>query len=145
LIWDYLRDACTAHLETMPQEKQDSCYGMTAARKQVEANQALINELEDMDKQATHTPEFISELEKRTVAMLNRMQQKVSAKEIISDLYEDIAENPPAPEVKEVVQETVDPIEEAKQIKNEQEMEKTVKKLKDQEALDDLKKKLGMG
>ena len=116
-----------------------------ATRKQVEANQALLNELEDIDQQSKNAPELISELEKRTVAMLNRMQDKVSAKEIISDLYEEVAENPPTPETKEVIQETVNPIEEAKQIKNEQEMEKTVKKLKDKEALDDLKKKLGMG
>ena len=62
-----------------------------ATRKQVEANQALLNELGEIDTQSANKPELISELEKRTVAMLNRMQDKVSAKEIISDLYEEMA------------------------------------------------------
>ena len=116
-----------------------------ATRKQVAANQALLDELDGIEEKAKASPETMSELESRTVAMLHRMQQKVSAKEIISDLYEEIADTQPSPEIKQAPKKAADPIEEAKKIRNEQEMEQTVKKIKDKEALDELKKKLGMG
>jgi DNA repair exonuclease SbcCD ATPase subunit len=116
-----------------------------ATRKQVAANQALLHDLGKIETETNTSPEIISELEKRTLAMLHRMQQKVSAKEIISDLYEEMGQAPPAPEIKQGPKKVADSIEEAKKIRTEQEMEQTVKKIKDKEALDELKKKLGMG
>ncbi len=132
-------------------------------QEQIKANQKLLDELASVDKKEYPEPNHISDLEERTVAMLERMQQKVSAREIISDLYEDLksevkpeenndpkntenqsAESSDESSAESSAEKVEDPIEEAKKIRAEQEMENTVKKIKDQDALDELKKKLGM-
>ncbi|MEM1137753.1 MAG: hypothetical protein AAGI07_18080 [Bacteroidota bacterium] len=126
--------------------KQKLAHEQTATEQQLNANKKLIEELKQVNVEEANAPQLVSDLEKETISMLERMQQKVQAKEIVSDLYEDIADDTKkhADTFEQKATSVENPEEEVKHIKANQDMEKAVKKLKDQDALKALKDKLGM-
>ncbi|MBT31351.1 MAG: hypothetical protein CMO01_16980 [Thalassobius sp.] len=128
-----------------------------ATESQIEANKELIEQIKEVKESEVKEADtsMVSKLEQETLAMLNRMQQKVNAREILSDLYQSQAKkqatqqsdaDPIAPTPPETPQppKTESIEDEAKKIRAEQDMENTVKKFKDQDALNELKKKLGL-
>jgi hypothetical protein len=125
-----------------------------------QAKQALLENVGEVKEEAKTTPEtplkhfseMASKWEKETLSMLERMQQKIYAKEVLGDLYNQFAKSPVVPPVAPSAEPPVeratvppppvsipetDPLEEAK-------MEAKVREFKQKDALDDLKRKLGI-
>ncbi len=125
---------------------------------QLKENAAFLGELkEDLQQKPADAP-LVSRLERETLNMLNRMQQKVTADEELSDLYQKHATGS-ASQTGTTTQQTdksggveqqrTSPRQEPEQgpanWKAGQDMEKTVERLRQQDALDELKKKLKGG
>ena len=121
-----------------------------STQNQIAANKELLSQFEEVNEEVNEeNVSLISNLEKETVAMLKRMQHKVNTGEMLSDLYESESKKTkttePAKDNTIPNKEKPESLEEeVKKIKAEQEMENTIKKFKDQDALNDLKKKLGL-
>jgi hypothetical protein len=130
---------------------------LSKTEQQLQANQQLITSLQVEDTapaaatEATVTEatvvDLLAQREKETVQMLERMQHKVLARQELADLYQAgqaastqaPQTDPPPPPPKKTLQQ------EAQEIRNTQQLEDTVAKFKQQDALEALKKKLKEG
>ncbi len=127
------------------EESEEVAQQVEATKEQIGANEEVIEKVKSSKAES-----LVSDLEREAVGMLERMQQKIQAQEILSGLYEKEIkeEEPPTSESSqesEVDTEKEKTAEESdEEFFKDLEMESLVDKLKKQDALEAFKKKMGL-
>eukprot|EP01023_Acetabularia_acetabulum_P048094 TRINITY_DN50765_c0_g1_i3.p1 TRINITY_DN50765_c0_g1~~TRINITY_DN50765_c0_g1_i3.p1 ORF type:complete len:207 (-),score=46.06 TRINITY_DN50765_c0_g1_i3:51-590(-) len=110
----------------------------------IDENKEKLESLSEEDLNSTEI-EFISDLEKETIAMLHRMQDKVNSNEVLAELYKEVQENKKTstssagqPEKES----ELSPEKELKKLRDEKELEEKVEEFRKTDALNELKNKL---
>ncbi|MDW7693466.1 hypothetical protein R9C00_01830 [Flammeovirgaceae bacterium SG7u.111] len=126
------------------EESEEVAQQVEATKEQIGANEEVIEKVK-----STKAESLVSDLEREAVGMLERMQQKIQAQEILSGLYEkeikdveEVAESENSGEAEAVEEKSQKESDE--EFFKDIEMESLVDKLKKQDALETFKKKMGL-